>query len=88
MSGSDDWQGHHGSRRRREVAITQELRGQVEVAVSAIRAMMESGKLPPVNDARCKECSLKKICQPSALAEHRRLQSLREALFNADDREK
>lgn len=79
---------HHGSRRRREVAITQELRGQVEVAVSAIRAMMESGKLPPVNDARCKECSLKKICQPSALAEHRRLQSLREALFNADDREK
>lgn len=74
---------HHGSRRRREVAITQELRDKVEETVNAIRAMMDSGKLPPpVNDARCKECSLKEICQPDALAERHRLKSLREELFN------
>ena len=73
---------HHGSRRRREVAITQELRDKVEEAVNAIRAMMNSGKLPPpVNDARCKECSLKEICQPDALAERHRLKFLREELF-------
>ena len=75
---------HHGSRRRREVAITQELRDKVEETVNAIRAMMDSGKLPPpANDARCKECSLKEICQPDALAERHRLKSLREELFNA-----
>lgn len=61
---------HHGSRRRREVAITQELRDKVIDAVNTIRAMLDSGKLPPpVNDARCKECSLKEICQPDALTE-------------------
>lgn len=76
---------HHGSRRRREVAITQELRGKVEETVNAIRAMMDSGKLPPpVNDARCKECSLKEICQPQAVAEHAAQHSLLETLFDPE----
>jgi CRISPR-associated exonuclease Cas4 len=74
---------HHGSRRRREVTITQELRDMVEETVNAIRAMMDSGKLPPpINDARCNECSLKEICKPDVLAERHRLMSLREELFN------
>jgi len=69
---------HHGLRRRREVAITQELRDKVGEAVNAIRAMMDSGKLPPpVNDGRCKEYSLQEICQPDVLAERHRLKSLR-----------
>lgn len=60
---------HHTSRRRREVAVTSELRQQVEKIVTAIRAMLASGKLPPAaNDARCKECSLNEICQPQAMA--------------------
>ncbi|MBI3479774.1 MAG: CRISPR-associated protein Cas4 [Nitrosomonadales bacterium] len=60
---------HHGSRRRREVAITQELRQQVRETVAAIRAMLDSGRLPPpANDARCKECSLNDLCQPRAIA--------------------
>ncbi len=75
---------HHGSRHRREVAITQELRDKAEETVNAIRAMLASGKLPPsANDARCKECSLKEICQPGVLSELHRLKSLREELFNA-----
>jgi len=74
---------HHSSRRRREVAISQPLRDQVEETVSAIRAVLASGKLPPpVNDARCKECSLKEICQPSALAERSRWEALRGELFS------
>jgi len=73
---------HHGSRRRREVAITQELRDKVEETVNAIRAMMASGKLPPpVNDARCKECSLKEICQPQAVAARATQHALLETLF-------
>ena len=78
---------HHGSRRRREVAITQDLRDKVEETVSAIRTMMGSGKLPPpVNDARCKECSLKEICQPQAVAERAAQHSLLETLFETEDK--
>jgi len=74
---------HHGSRRRREVAITQALREKVEETGHAIRAMMESGKLPPpVNDGRCKECSLREICQPQAVAERVAQHVLLETLFD------
>ena len=76
---------HHGSRRRREVAITQELRDNVIETINAIRAMMDSGKLPPpVNDARCKECSLKEICQPEAVAQHAAQHGLLESLFKPE----
>ncbi len=76
---------HHGSRRRREVEITQELRDKVEETVNAIRAMMDSGTLPPpVNDARCKECSLKEICQPEAVAQYAAQHGLLESLFDPE----
>jgi len=76
---------HHGSRRRREVEITQELRGKVEETVNDIRTMMDSGKLPPpVNDARCKECSLKEICQPEAVAQYAAQHGLLESLFDPE----
>jgi len=76
---------HHGSRRRREVAITQELRDKVKETVNAIRAMLASGKLPPpANDARCKECSLKEICQPQAVAERATQHGLLETLFKPE----
>jgi len=74
---------HHRSRRRREVAITRDLRDKVEETVRAIRAMLDAGNLPPpVNDARCKECSLKEICQPAALAERGRITRLLHELFS------
>jgi CRISPR-associated exonuclease Cas4 len=76
---------HHSSRRRREVAVTQELRDKVIETVHAIRAMMDSGKLPPpVNDARCKECSLKEICQPEAIAQQAAQHGLLESLFEPE----
>ncbi len=76
---------HHGSRRRRKVAIPQELREMVKETVNAIRAMLDSGKLPtPVNDARCKECSLKEICQPQAVAEHSVQHAFLKTLFDPE----
>lgn len=73
---------HATSHRRREVMITPELRYLVIETAAAIRTMLFEGKLPsPVNDARCRECSLKDICQPEALAERARLHQQRQKLF-------
>lgn len=76
---------HHTSRRRREVVITDALRHQVEEITVAVRALLASGRLPPpANDARCKECSLKDICQPEALMAKPAQVSLRSSLFVPD----
>ena len=77
---------HASSRRRREVAITPELRGVVEATVIAVRQMMEQHALPPpVNDERCRACSLIDACQPSALADIARLKRMQDELLTADD---
>jgi CRISPR-associated exonuclease Cas4 len=74
---------HASSHRRREVEITSALRQLVVETAEAIRAMLASGKLPPpVNDARCKECSLKEICQPEAIADRSRQRQQQRDLFN------
>ena len=76
---------HASSHRRREVPITAELRAAVLQTAEAIRAMLVSGKLPaPVNDARCRECSLQDICQPSALGAPAQLSRLLADLYTAD----
>lgn len=76
---------HHGSRRRREVMITPELREKVEETVAAIRTMLDSGKLPPPsNDARCRECSLKEICQPEAMAAREAQHEMTISLFDVE----
>ncbi|MDP2830207.1 MAG: CRISPR-associated protein Cas4 [Sulfuricellaceae bacterium] len=78
---------HHSSHRRREVNITETLRRQVEETAAAVRALLESGTLPaPLNDARCRECSLKDICQPEAMAARARIHAMRETLFEPDTR--
>ena len=77
---------HHGSRRRREVEITGALRKQVEETTAAVRALLKSGVLPPpVNDERCRHCSLNEICQPEAMTDKNKLHALREHLFDPDD---
>ncbi len=72
MTGKPVTQGalyYFGSRRRREVHITEKLKEQLEEVIAAIRAIMTSGISPsPVNDTRCNQCSLKDICQPEAVA--------------------
>lgn len=76
---------HHSSRRRREVIINELLRQHVEETVQAVRALLVSGKLPPpINDARCKECSLKEICQPEVLADKARVLDAQIHLFEVE----
>ena len=77
---------HHTSRRRREVAITPDLRQQVEDTIAAIRAMLASGQLPPpVNDHRCKECSLNDICQPQAVVNCSAQTNLEQTLYDPEN---
>jgi len=73
---------YHSSRRRREVDLTQSLRQEVEQAVIAIRKMMAEKMLPPpVNDARCRHCSLKESCMPAVVGEKARAAALLRDLF-------
>jgi len=77
---------HASSHRRREVDITEDLRALVNETADAIRTMLASGILPPpVNDARCRECSLREICQPEMLAQQTQMDRLKQYLFSPDD---
>ncbi|SBP89725.1 CRISPR-associated protein Cas4 [Thiomonas delicata] len=76
---------HASSHRRREVAITPALRELVIETAEAIRAMLSAVVLPPpMFDARCRECSLKDICQPEALTAMRIQYELRAHLFDPE----
>jgi CRISPR-associated exonuclease Cas4 len=75
------------SKRRRVVAITDQLRANVERAAEAIRQMLATAVLPPPlegeqADKRCKGCSLIDRCQPNAT--HTKLLAARAALFVMD----
>jgi CRISPR-associated exonuclease Cas4 len=75
------------SKRRRVVAITEQLRAAVAQIADAIRQMLASGELPPPLLAeqaakRCKACSLLELCQPQAT--HAGLVAARAALFDPD----
>jgi CRISPR-associated exonuclease Cas4 len=77
---------HASSKRRREVEFTAALRKQVEEMAIAIRTLLASGQIPPpVNDKRCRECSLKDICQPEALAATAIHSRLRAHLFRPEE---
>jgi len=56
---------HAPDRRRRPVVFTAALRAKVERTVAEITSMLASRTLPPpVHDARCKDCSLLRLCLP------------------------
>lgn len=77
---------HASSHRRREVVIAPALKQLVIETAEAIRSMLAFGKLPPaVNDIRCKECSLKDICQPGAMTAKAKLHDMRATLFVSDE---
>jgi len=73
------------SKRRRVVPITPELRAKVEATAAAIRNMLAAGRTPPpVNNERCRGCSLRELCQPGALAAHDTQADLARHLFDLD----
>jgi CRISPR-associated exonuclease Cas4 len=77
---------HYSSRRRREVVFDSNLRQSVESTVMAIRGMLTSETLPPpVNDPRCRHCSLQESCMPSAIAKQDRAVLIMRTLFQAEE---
>ena len=77
---------HHSSRRRREVVFDGALRSQVAETVEAVRRLLAESRLPaPVNDARCRHCSLKESCLPSVIGEQARLRTVTAGLFSVED---
>ena len=77
---------HHSSRRRREVVFDSTLREKVGEAVAAIRRMLEDKIIPPpVNDARCKHCSLLESCMPAVIGDQQRADAIRTGLFQITD---
>lgn len=75
---------YHSSRRRREVEFTEALRAEVEASTSEIRRMLSEKALPPpVNDHRCRHCSLQESCMPAAVGEKNRAAALLRTLFEA-----
>jgi CRISPR-associated exonuclease Cas4 len=64
---------YHESRRCREVAFDASLREATVATIGAIRDMLRSGALPsPLNNARCRDCSLADACAPDILENARR----------------
>ena len=62
---------HAPERRRRLVGFTETLRADVENAVAEVAAMIAIRLLPePVNDARCPNCSLRRLCLPALADGH------------------
>jgi CRISPR-associated exonuclease Cas4 len=76
----------HGSRERREVAFTEELRRLVATSAEAVRQMLESRTVPPpVNDRRCDKCSLNESCLPQPVAEQERVRRAVRELFSVEE---
>lgn len=60
---------YYASRRRREVEFTADLRALTEQVIHETRQMFRSGRTPPpLNDARCPDCSLIRLCMPDVIA--------------------
>jgi CRISPR-associated exonuclease Cas4 len=58
---------YHGSRRRLPIPFTETLRRMTLQTIDDVRVLLQQNALPPpVNDARCPDCSLMDICVPAA----------------------
>lgn len=54
------------NRRRHEVVFSDALRGETLDAAEAVRRVVSAGVVPaPVDDSRCRQCSLREVCMPS-----------------------
>lgn len=76
---------HFSSRRRREVAIDDQLRAKVIVVIAEVRQLLAGSALPPpANDKRCRHCSLIDLCQPGVVADKARYAHLLHTVFGCD----
>jgi CRISPR-associated exonuclease Cas4 len=76
---------HFSSRRRRDVEISEALREQTRSTIISVREMLLSRALPPpVNDSRCRNCSLISVCQPAVIADRGIRNRLMKELFSGE----
>ena len=77
---------HAGSKRRREVELSDTLRRQLVETVVKVRALIGQTKLPPPTSEtqRCRECSMRDICQPIAARSVPEAGAAQAALFDPD----
>ena len=77
------------SRVRREITFDTSLREAVEETTQKVRTLLINSSVPPpVNDQRCKKCSLIESCLPNVTAQTRRWQQYHSLLFHIEDEEK
>lgn len=74
----------HGSRERKEIVFTNAMRLHLEEVTAAVHAMIVEQRVPPpVNDKRCKDCSLKESCLPLVVGEKGRSRKAARELYIA-----
>lgn len=74
------------SQARREVVFDARLRQAVEETAAAIRAMLAGRRLPPpVDDARCDDCSLAPTCLPAVVGHPARERAWQAALYRVTE---
>ncbi|GAB6057497.1 CRISPR-associated protein Cas4 [Desulfonatronum parangueonense] len=72
----------HGSRKRVQIELTESMRRDVETITAAVRTMLAGDTLPkPVNDKRCRDCSLRGSCMPEIVADKTRGRKMHKDLF-------
>lgn len=73
---------HRASARRKEVVLDDRLRTETLEIVRDIRIMLLDTELPPpVNDARCRRCSLLDACLPEIVSSPGRVKRMESDLF-------
>lgn len=72
----------HGSRERKEVILTDALKRHVVAAAEAVHKLINEKRVPPpVNDERCRECSLRDACLPDSVAGKEKIHQASQVLF-------
>lgn len=76
----------HASRERMEVFFDSDIRSRVEEMSVALREMMAQHRLPPpVNDKRCRDCSLQDQCMPQVVGDRGRSRKAVAELFTTHE---
>jgi len=79
----------HGSRERREVVFTDAMRIMVEETARAVHEIAANHYVPPpVNDKRCRDCSLKESCLPKVIGRKGQVRRVAAQLFVASGEER
>jgi len=77
---------HASSKRRREVEFNSSLRLRLAHAVADLRRLLQHTALPPpLNDVRCRNCSLISSCLPGVVAERKRMDRFITTLYQNED---